>query len=121
MDNQFDNNIYGFEPQKPLTEKPGTPEPEDIPKESEPAPQPPVQTAEPSEDRDFDPIRHTAVYSGNSFLNPTNVCCRTHTASVKSVCSSGSRSRSLFSRRKSPPAILAPPFHSHIVTSYLPI
>ena len=42
MDNQFDNNIYGFEPQKPLTEKPGTPEPEDIPKESEPAPQPPV-------------------------------------------------------------------------------
>ncbi len=67
MDNQFDNNIYGFEPQKPLTEKPGTPEPEDIPKESEPAPQPPVQPAEPSEDRDFDPIRHTAVYSGNSF------------------------------------------------------
>ena len=67
MDNQFDNNIYGFEPQKPLTEKPGAPQPEDIPNQSVGAPQPPVQPVDPAEDKDFDPIRHTAVYSDNSF------------------------------------------------------
>ena len=67
MDNQFDNNIYGFEPQKPLTEKPGTPQPADIPQESESAPQPEARSADSADDKDFDPIRHTAVYSGNSF------------------------------------------------------
>ena len=74
MDNQFEN-YYGFEPQKPLTEKKNTEEaaPEDFSGEEalDFEPQKPLadkaEQAEPSADSGFNPIRHTAVYSDNGF------------------------------------------------------
>ncbi len=73
MDNQFDNNYYGFEPQRPVTEKQS-----DAPEENfsgsagenapvdQPLTAPPV--SEPEGDYGtFNPIRHTAVYSDNRF------------------------------------------------------
>lgn len=74
MDNQFEN-YYGFEPQKPLTEKKNTEEaaPEDFSGDEalDFEPQKPLadkaEQAEPSADSGFNPIRHTAVYSDNGF------------------------------------------------------
>ena len=77
MDNQFDN-YYGFEPQKPLTEKQNTEE-ETVTADSfngEKAldfePQKPLvnqdRRAEQSGDSGFNPIRHTAVYTDSSFF-----------------------------------------------------
>ena len=74
MDNQFEN-YYGFEPQKPLTEKKNTEEaaPEDFSGEEalDFEPQRPLVNQEnreqPSGDSGFNPIRHTAVYSDNGF------------------------------------------------------
>lgn len=74
MDNQFDN-YYGFNPQKPLTEKKNAEEAAPEVFNGEEAldfePQKPLadkaEQAEPSGDSGFNPIRHTAVYSDNGF------------------------------------------------------
>lgn len=69
MDNQFENEFYGFEPQKPITEKPTSAEPftPTTPQPVDFQPQKPLmQNAAPQEDG-FNPIRHTAVYTENRF------------------------------------------------------
>ncbi len=78
MDNKFDNDFYGFEPQKPLTEKQNTEgqntEPESVNGADAVAfePQMPLadkeQANEQGDDQGFNPIRHKAVYSDNGFV-----------------------------------------------------
>ena len=60
MSNEFEQEYFGFEPQKPITEK--QPAPEAAPPQRTPVP----ETA-PQEAQSFNPIRHTAVYSDNRF------------------------------------------------------
>ena len=92
MDNNFENEFYGFEPQKPITEKESSNPPENVPdmysfnpqkplmqnesaaqqpQQMPPQPQPPMppqQPAHPRDDQGFNPIQHTAVYSDNRFV-----------------------------------------------------
>ena len=60
MSNEFEQEYFGFEPQKPITEKQPAPE-------AAPPQRPPVPEAAPQEAQSFNPIRHTAVYSDNRF------------------------------------------------------
>ena len=73
MDNQFENNFYGFEPQKPITEKPASNEPfvPTTPKPVDFQPQKPLMQQQNENDDGFNPIEHTAVYSGNR-MEPTS-------------------------------------------------
>lgn len=73
LDNNFENEFYGYEPQKPLTEKTEIP-----PQVSEALdtesfqPEKPLVTNQPgenSEEQPFNPICHTAVYADNRFVD----------------------------------------------------
>lgn len=71
MDNNFENEFYGYEPQKPITEKESAPPIENVPDMYSFNPQKPLMQNQPTrptqDEQGFNPIRHTAVYSGNSF------------------------------------------------------
>ena len=71
MDNQFDNN-YGFEPQRPITEKQPEPPTREVKTDRlgfeprKPLMDNPALEID-SREHAFNPIRHTAVYSDNRF------------------------------------------------------
>lgn len=73
FDNNFENEFYGYEPQKPLTEKSEIPPQVSEALDSEGfQPEKPLMTNQPGEtvpdDQTFNPIQHTAVYADNRFV-----------------------------------------------------
>ena len=75
MDNNFENEFYGYEPQKPITEKESAPPVENVPDMYSFNPQKPLMQNQqpqeqpaPREEQGFNPIQHTAVYSDNRFV-----------------------------------------------------
>ena len=76
MDNQFENEFYGFAPQKPLTEKPSAEEPftPTTPQPVDFQPQKPLMQPPAPQEDSFNPIQHTAVYAQNRFepASPVN-------------------------------------------------
>ncbi len=66
MENQFDNNYYGFEPQKPITEKPEPAAPQEQSDSFAFEPQHPFMQQEAAQE-EFNPIRRTTVYEDDRF------------------------------------------------------
>ncbi len=68
MDNNFENDYYGYEPQRPVTEHESAPQ-EERPDVSQFQPQKPLmqEAAQPAEEQGFNPIQHTAVYGEDGF------------------------------------------------------
>ena len=72
MDQQFENDFYGYEPQRPFTEKSGdAPAPQ--PEAEAFQPQKPLMDApaggQPAPEQGFNPIQHTAEYAGSGFVS----------------------------------------------------
>ena len=107
MDNQFENDYYGFEPQKPITENRNPAAGGAVNESQNFSSRKSRRDAGPARRRElerFNPIQHTAVYSENRFCKPRNLRPPCSLCSASAVQTPAAAIRA-FSNASQPPFI----------------